>query len=68
MKSDPAELAGRKVKQLVRLDGLKLILEDGSWVCYRVSGTEPVVRVYSEAKSEQDLARLAAAAKDWIRQ
>jgi phosphoglucomutase len=68
IKSDPAELSGRKVKQLVRLDGLKLILEDGSWVCYRVSGTEPVVRVYSEAKSEQDLARLAAAAKDWISQ
>jgi phosphoglucomutase len=68
MKSDPAEISGRKVKQLVRSDGLKVILDDGSWVCYRVSGTEPVVRVYSEAKSEQDLARLAAAAKDWISQ
>jgi phosphoglucomutase len=68
MKTDPAELAGRKVKQLVRSDGLKVILDDGSWVCYRVSGTEPVVRVYSEAKSEQDLARLATAAKDWISQ
>jgi phosphoglucomutase len=68
MKSDPAELSGRKVKQLVRSDGLKVVLDDGSWVCYRVSGTEPVVRVYSEAKSEQDLARLAAAAKDWISQ
>jgi alpha-D-glucose phosphate-specific phosphoglucomutase len=68
MKSDPAELSGRKVKQLVRSDGLKVILDDGSWVCYRVSGTEPVVRVYSEAKSEQDLARLATAAKDWIGQ
>jgi len=68
MKSDPAELSGRNVKQLVRSDGLKVILDDGSWVCYRVSGTEPVVRVYSEAKSEQDLARLAAAAKDWISQ
>jgi phosphoglucomutase len=68
MKSDPAELSGRKVKQLVRSDGLKVILEDGSWVCYRVSGTEPVVRIYSEAKSEQDLTRLAAAAKDWISQ
>jgi len=68
MKSDPAELSGRKVKQLVRSDGLKLILDDGSWVCYRVSGTEPVVRVYSEAKSEQDLAKLATAAKDWIGQ
>ena len=68
LKSDPAELSGRKVKQLVRSDGLKVILDDGSWVCYRVSGTEPVVRVYSEAKSEQELARLATAAKDWISQ
>lgn len=68
MKSDPAELSGHKVKQLVRSDGLKVILDDGSWVCYRVSGTEPVVRVYSEAKTEQELARLAAAAKDWISQ
>src|SRR5438874_3321697 len=66
MKSDPAELSGRKVKQLVRLDGLKLILDDGSWVCYRVSGTEPVVRVYTEARSEADLRKLSAAAKDWM--
>ena len=68
MKSDPLELGGRKVKQLVRTDGLKLILDDGSWVCYRASGTEPVVRIYSEAKSEPDLARLATAARDWIEQ
>lgn len=68
MKSDPAELGGRKVKELVRTDGLKVVLDDGSWVCYRVSGTEPVVRIYSEAKSEQDVAKLAAAAKDWINQ
>jgi hypothetical protein len=38
MKSDPTELGGRKVSAVVRTDGLKLILEDGSWVCYRLSG------------------------------
>lgn len=64
--SDPVEFAGRKVKQAVRIDGLKLVLDDGSWACYRVSGTEPVVRVYTEAKSEEDLKKLAAGAKDWI--
>src|ERR1700749_965592 len=64
MKSGPSELSGRKVKELVRADGLKVILDDGSWVCYRVSGTEPVVRIYSEAKSEADLKKLATAAKD----
>src|SRR5947209_4575471 len=52
LQTDPAELSGRKVKQVVRTDGLKLVFEDGSWVCYRLSGTEPVVRVYSEARSE----------------
>src|SRR5208283_12188 len=49
MKADPTELGGRKVVKVVRTDGLKLILDDGSWVCYRLSGTEPVVRAYTEA-------------------
>jgi phosphoglucomutase len=62
----PKEFFGRKVKEIVRADGLKLVFEDGSWVCYRLSGTEPVVRVYSEAGSEQDLEKLSAAAKQWI--
>jgi phosphomannomutase len=64
--SDPVELAGRKIKQVVRTDGMKLVFADGSWVCYRLSGTEPVVRIYSEAKAESDLKRLAAAARDWV--
>src|SRR4051795_2675295 len=68
MKSDPTELSGHKVKQVGRADGLKLIMDDGSWVCYRVSGTEPVVRIYSEASSEKGLEKLSAAARDWIKQ
>ena len=52
--------------QVVRTDGLKLILDDGSWVCYRLSGTEPVVRVYSEARKESDSAPLSEAAKAWV--
>jgi phosphoglucomutase len=68
METDPTELSGHKVKQVGRADGLKVILDDGSWVCYRVSGTEPVVRIYSEAGSEKGLDSLAAAARDWIKQ
>jgi len=45
---------------------LKLVLEDGSWVCYRLSGTEPVVRVYSEAPTPAELKKLSAAARQWI--
>jgi phosphoglucomutase len=63
---NPREFCGRQVKEVVRTDGLKLVCQDGSWVCYRLSGTEPVVRVYSEAGSEQDLERMSAAAKQWI--
>ncbi|MFZ0480881.1 MAG: hypothetical protein WAL71_17205 [Terriglobales bacterium] len=43
---DPAEVCGSKVAQVVRTDGLKLVLTGGSWVCYRLSGTEPVVCAY----------------------
>jgi len=66
LKTDPTELSGRKVSSVVRTDGLKLILEDGSWVCYRLSGTEPVVRAYTEARSEQDMEALKAAAEKFV--
>ena len=66
MKADPTELGGRKVSSVVRTDGLKLILEDGSWVCYRLSGTEPVVRAYTEARNEQDMEALKAAAEKFV--
>ncbi|MGO8796884.1 MAG: phosphoglucomutase/phosphomannomutase family protein [Candidatus Sulfotelmatobacter sp.] len=66
LKSDPQQFSGRSVSEVVRTDGLKLVLEDGSWVCYRLSGTEPVVRVYSEARNQQGLELLSQAAKEWI--
>jgi alpha-D-glucose phosphate-specific phosphoglucomutase len=66
LQQEPKEFFGRKVRQTVRTDGLKLLMEDGSWVCYRLSGTEPVVRVYSEARSPEGLEKLSAVAKQWI--
>jgi phosphoglucomutase len=66
LRQNPADFFGRRVKEVVRTDGMKLVCEDGSWVCYRLSGTEPVVRVYSEASSERELEKLSAAAKQWI--
>ncbi len=66
LKTDPTELSGRKVTSVVRTDGLKLILDDGSWVCYRLSGTEPVVRAYTEARSEKDMESLKAAAEKFV--
>jgi phosphoglucomutase len=66
LRLDPHEFYGRKVGEVVRKDGLKLILDDDSWVCYRLSGTEPVVRVYSESSSLEALEKLSKAAKQWI--
>jgi alpha-D-glucose phosphate-specific phosphoglucomutase len=66
LKSDPREFCGHTVSEVNRKDGLKLVFSDGSWVCYRLSGTEPVVRVYTEARSERGLEKLSTAAKHWI--
>ena len=66
LRVDPQNFCGHRVAEVVRKDGLKLVLDDGSWVCYRLSGTEPVVRAYSEAPSEHALQKLSAAAKQWI--
>ena len=66
LRLDPLSFGGQAVTEAVRKDGLKLVLGDGSWVCYRLSGTEPVVRVYSEASGKKELQKLSAAAKQWI--
>jgi phosphomannomutase len=57
----PAEVAGVPVARLRSDDGYKFTLADDSWVLMRLSGTEPLIRVYSEAASAQDVdARLKA--------
>jgi len=60
--------AGLKVAQHVTLDGHKFILEDGSWVCFRPSGTEPVMRFYLEASSPSALERLLQAGQALLRE
>ncbi len=68
LKQAPARFAGLRVKQHVTIDGHKYILEDGSWVCFRPSGTEPVVRFYFEASSRQELEKLRQAGEAMIRE
>jgi alpha-D-glucose phosphate-specific phosphoglucomutase len=46
----PERLAGRRVVRRTTMDGVKLVLEDGSWVLIRASGTEPLFRLYAEAQ------------------
>ena len=51
----PKEFAGRKVVEVRSIDGAKFILDDGSWILIRPSGTELLVRVYLESGSEETL-------------
>lgn len=62
LKQPPKTLAGLPIVQHVTLDGHKYILADGSWICLRPSGTEPVVRLYLEAFTPEGLDRLQKAA------
>jgi len=58
---EPKEVAGVKVERIRADDGFKFYLADGSWVLLRTSGTEPLVRIYSEAADQAAVeARLAA--------
>ncbi|MDD2587000.1 MAG: phosphoglucomutase/phosphomannomutase family protein [Syntrophomonadaceae bacterium] len=45
----PRSIAGVRVDTSNEMDGVKIVLEDGSWVLIRSSGTEPVFRIYVEA-------------------
>ena len=50
LKNDPPRtFAGRRVQEVGRLDGSKVFLDKDSWILFRQSGTEPLLRVYCEA-------------------
>jgi phosphomannomutase len=51
----PDRFGGKKVVKIDRTDGFKFILENGSWIGLRPSGTEPLVRCYMEASEEEEL-------------
>jgi phosphoglucomutase len=53
--NEPSEIGGRKIERINRMDGVKFIFEDGSWMLMRPSGTEPLVRIYAESENKQDL-------------
>jgi phosphoglucomutase len=63
---DASTLLGRKVVSTDRTDGAKFVFEDGSWILVRLSGTEPIVRLYVEAESAAATAQLTRDASDWI--
>lgn len=63
----PAEFAGYQVASVETLDGTKLVFEDESWVLFRQSGTEPVLRIYSEATTVEKVEMLLDSAENCAR-
>ncbi len=66
LKQDPDSLNHRKVARVDRTDGLKLAFEDGAWMLVRLSGTEPVARIYCEAPSHIELDDLVHSSQAFV--
>lgn len=54
----PEKIGGKKIENIDRTDGVKFLFSDSSWMLMRPSGTEPLVRIYAEAESEEVLGEL----------
>jgi phosphoglucomutase len=65
---DASTLLGRKIVSVDRTDGAKFVFEDGSWMLLRLSGTEPLLRLYVEADSSNASTKLTSEAKNWVLQ
>ncbi len=59
----PTKLAGLRVTGIDTMDGFKYLLEKNAWMGIRLSGTEPVARMYLEAGDKKTMAKIAAAGK-----
>lgn len=62
----PTTLGDFSVRRIVDLDGFKFIMKDQSWIGIRLSGTEPVVRLYVESDSQKKLEQLISHGKKII--
>ena len=62
----PEEVAGEPVADVVTMDGFKLLCDDGSWLLVRPSGTEPKMRVYAEASSQDRVDAILAAGRELV--
>jgi phosphomannomutase len=60
MEDPPSPFAGLELERTFTLDGTKLIFKDESWILFRQSGTEPLLRIYAEAGSSAQVQRMMA--------
>jgi phosphomannomutase len=64
----PGSFAGRRVEQVGTLDGSKVFLERDSWILFRQSGTEPLLRVYCEAPTRSAVSEIMSEGLRFVEQ
>lgn len=64
---DMKEAAGMKVLKVDRTDGVKLVLGDDTWALVRLSGTEPLARIYVQSSSHEENMRIENALAEEFR-
>ena len=57
-RANPKQLAGKQVDRVDDQDGFQFTLQDGHWSLVRLSGTEPLIRIYAESESPQSVEQL----------
>ncbi len=66
LQNPPKQIGGREIVEIIRIDGNKFLFDDGSWMLFRKSGTEPVVRLYGEAGDSKSLDDLIQYGEEFI--
>lgn len=66
-RNPPARLLRSPLADVKSFDGVKFVSQDGSWLMLRGSGTEPILRIYAEARSDADVRRLLRLGEQFTR-
>ena len=63
----PAKVAGVAVSKVTEKDGVKYVFDSEGWLLHRLSGTEPMVRLYCEHREEEKVASILDEAEERLR-
>src|SRR5688572_23772747 len=66
LENPPRQIEDLAVREVNTTDGVKLIFDDQSWLLFRLSGTEPVARLYAEASTPKDLKHVVEAGRKFV--
>jgi len=65
-KNPPKDILGKKITETNTADGIKFMCEDSSWLFFRLSGTEPILRIYAEAAKSETAQEILKFGKKFI--